>query len=48
MTVKEAKTILQQAGEPWTRRADLFIIRSRVFDPIIKKACDKLILMLIK
>jgi hypothetical protein len=43
MTTTEAKTILREAGEVYASPGDLRRIRARAFDPVIKKACDKLL-----
>ena len=42
MTRNEAREILRQAGEVYATRADLARISARVFDPMIKRACDRL------
>jgi hypothetical protein len=43
MTKKQAEIILEQAGEAYFSAGDLHRIRARAFDPLIKKACDKLL-----
>jgi hypothetical protein len=50
MTTKEAIHILREAGEigfATPSRPALKLILAHAFDPVIKKACDKLLLMLI-
>jgi hypothetical protein len=50
MTTKDAIHILREAGELGFSRPDrstIKLILARAFDPVIKKACDKLLLMLI-
>lgn len=43
MTTQKAKIILAEAGEHWTTKGDLKAILARTFDPLIKKACAKLL-----
>lgn len=50
MTTKQALRILREAGELVTERPSrpmLRLIRDHTFDPLIKKACDKLLLVLV-
>ena len=42
MTRTEAKEILREAGEVYNGSGDLARISGRVYDPIIKRACDRL------
>ena len=41
------KEILRQSGECFKSKDDLRKIRDRAYDPLIKKACDKLLVFLL-
>ena len=43
MTIIQAKSILKQAGEQYSSPAGLRGIRDKAYDPLIKKACDRLL-----
>lgn len=51
MTAKQALSILREAGEigySTPQRSTLAMIKQRTFDPLIKRACEKLMLVLVK
>ena len=43
MTIFQAEEVLRQSGEIYTTKQDLRRISSRVYDPLIKTACEKII-----
>ena len=47
MTVNQAKEVLQQAGESPTSKDSLRALMNRVYDPMIKRACEKLLITLL-